>query len=241
MFFRLLLISLVGVVTTSCSANAEIKTSGTLNNEQSAEKLILAKTEKISSTNTAKIPQQHETDRFTAPVGNLTNVSAQPNEQNLSKGNPKPNQYSVATGGTYMQLVKTNEVNQLGNPIYALLLYANGQQVGAYRTVTGRAHTQNRDRDRSGTEAPLPDGRYTVAKQVVRGTIAEAGDRFLAIQPQFRTGRTALGIHYDPSFDKNNGEDGTSGCIALTNRQELTEVLDYVRTYKPQFINVSIR
>lgn len=241
MFFRLLLISLACIATTSCSANAEIKVSETSNNGQTAEKVISAKTEKISSTNTAKTQQQHETGNFTAPVGNLTNVSAQPDEQNLSKGNPKPDQYSAATSGTYMQLVRTNDVNQMGNPIYALLLYANGQQVGAYKTVSGRAHTQNRNRDRSGTEAPLPDGIYKVAKRVVRGTIAEAGDRFLAIQPQFRTGRTDLGIHYDPSFEKDNGEDGTSGCIALTNRQELSEVLEYVRAYKPQFINVTIR
>jgi hypothetical protein len=241
MLLRLLLISLTCVATASCSANAEIKVPETSNKGQATEKLISANTDKLSSTNTVKTPQPNEIDNFAAPVGNLTNISAHPDEQSLSKGNLKPNQYSATTGGTYMQLVRTNDVNQMGNPIYALILYVNGQQIDSFMTVSGRAHTQNRDRHRSGTEAPLPDGRYQVAKRVVRGTIAEAGDRFLAIQPQFRTGRTALGIHYDPSYEKNNGEDGTSGCIALTNRDDLSKVLEYVRNYNFQFLDVVIR
>ncbi|BAY10349.1 L,D-transpeptidase [Calothrix sp. NIES-2098] len=241
MVFRLLLITLSCVATASCSANAEIKVPQTLNNEQSPSKLISANKEKISSTNTVKSPQQDEIDSFATPVGNLTNRSRHSDEQSLSKGRAKPHQYSAAIGSNYMQLVPTNQVNHLGNPLYELRLFANGQQIGSYMTVSGRAYTQTRDRDRSGTEAPLPDGRYRVAKRVTRGSIPEAGDRFLAIQPQFHTGRTDLGIHYDPSFEKNNGEDGTSGCIALTNREDLTEVLEYVRTYKPQFLNVTIR
>ena len=48
------------------------------------------------------------------------------------------------------------------------------------------------------------------------GTHPEVGGRFLPIEPLFPTGRYALGIHYDPSFQKTNGEDGTVGCIALT-------------------------
>jgi L,D-transpeptidase catalytic domain len=241
MLFRLLLITLTCVAATSCSANAEIKVPQTLNNGRSAEKLISANTEKVSNTNTVKSPQKGEVDSFAAPVGNLTNLSSHTDEQSLSKGNAKPHQYSAVTGGNYMQLVRTDEVNQLGNPLYQLLLFANGQPIGSYITVSGRAYTQTRNRDRSGTEAPLPDGKYQVAKRAIRGTIAEAGDRFLAIQPQFRTGRTALGIHYDPSFEKNNGEDGTSGCIALTNREDLSEVLEYVRTYNPRFLEVTIR
>jgi hypothetical protein len=99
----------------------------------------------------------------------------------------------------------------------------------------------HRNRHQAGTEAPLPDGKYQVAKTSVAGTIPEAGDRFLAIQPLFRTGRSALGIHYDPSFEKNNGEDGTSGCIGLTNRGDLDFVLNYVRTYRPQYLEVKIQ
>jgi hypothetical protein len=143
--------------------------------------------------------------------------------------------------GNFMTLIFTGQTNLLGNPLYELRLHVNGEMVSSYLTVSGRTHTQNKNRHQSGTEAPLPDGKYKVAKTSVAGTIREAGDRFLAIQPLFQTGRSALGIHYDPSFEKSNGEDGTSGCIGLTNKPALDEVLDYVRTHQPQYLEVNIQ
>lgn len=140
----------------------------------------------------------------------------------------------------YMTLRKLGKTNALGNPLYELRLYADGRLASKFITVSGRASSQNRDRHKSGTKAPLPNGKYSVAKATVPGTHPEVGDRFLPIQPLFRTGRRYLGIHYDPSFEINNGEDGTSGCIALTNREELSKVLNFVRTYRPQFIDVRI-
>lgn len=143
--------------------------------------------------------------------------------------------------GNFMTLTPTGQTNLLGNPLYELRLYVNGELTNSYQTVSGRSHTQNKNRHQSGTEAPLPDGQYKVAKTTVAGTIPEAGDRFLAIQPLFQTGRSALGIHYDPSFEKNNGEDGTSGCIGLTNKQDFDEVLNYIRIYQPQYLKVNIQ
>lgn len=160
---------------------------------------------------------------------------------NKSEQKNSQTQLTAAAKGSYMTLMPTGRANALGNPLYQLKLYANGQLFGTYTTVSGRAFTQNRNRNRSGTEAPLPDGMYQVAKASIPGTVVEAGDRFLPIQPLFQTGRSALGIHYDPSFEKKNGEDGTSGCIALTNRQELSQVLNYVRTYQPKYLEVQIR
>lgn len=147
----------------------------------------------------------------------------------------------AAKPASYMTLKRTGRRNALGNPLYQLRLYANGQSIGAYTAVSGREYTQNRNRNQAGTEAPLPDGRYKVARAPIPGTIVEAGDRFLPIQPLFRTGRSALGIHYDPSFEKDNGEDGTSGCIALTDKRELNQVLNYVRTYQPKYLEVNIQ
>ena len=141
----------------------------------------------------------------------------------------------------YLTLEPTGRTNTLGNPLYQLRLYADGQLIGAYTTVSGRANTQNRNRNTAGTEAPLPDGNYKVAKTSIPGTISEAGERFLPIQPLFWTGRSALGIHYDPSFEKGNGEDGTSGCVALTNKRDLDQVLNYVRTYQPKYFKVNIQ
>ncbi|AKG21010.1 L,D-transpeptidase [Calothrix sp. 336/3] len=148
--------------------------------------------------------------------------------------------YNSATSRSYMTLSPTKCTNAVGNPLYKLSLYANGQLVGTYLTVSGRADTQSKNRHRGGTKAPLPDGKYTVAKGITAGVEPEVGDRFLAIHPTFRTGRSALGIHYDPSFEKKNGEDGTSGCIGLRNKQELDQVLNYVRQYHPQYLQVKI-
>lgn len=142
---------------------------------------------------------------------------------------------------SYMKLLTSGTTNKLGNPIYILNFYVNGQLIKTYQTVTGRVHTQHRNRHKSGTEAPLPDGRYKVAKTPVPGTIREAGNLFLPIQPLFQTNRSALGIHYDPSFEKDNGEDGTSGCIGLKSQAELNEFLNDVRQYQPRYLTVDIQ
>jgi len=171
----------------------------------------------------------------------LANSFSSDRDLNKSEQKNLQAQLTAAAKGNYMMLTPTGKANARGNPLYDLKLYANGQLINTYKTVSGRAFTQGRNRHRAGTEAPLPDGRYEVAKASIPGTIVEAGDRFLPIQPLFQTGRSALGIHYDPSYEKKNGEDGTSGCIALTNRDKLTEVLNYVRTYQPKYLEVYIR
>lgn len=158
-----------------------------------------------------------------------------------NKKNQGSQKIVASKSSNYMKLISTGKRNALGNPLYQLQLYANGREIGTYATVSGRTHTQNKNRHQAGTEAPLPDGRYKVARTPIPGTIREAGDRFLPIQPLFQTGRSALGIHYDPSFEKKNGEDGTSGCIGLKNKSELDKVLNYVRTYRPKYLEVNIR
>lgn len=158
------------------------------------------------------------------------------NESQLYGANP----LEPVKQGSYMTLTSTGSSNALGNPLYQMNLYANGRLLHTYVAVSGRAHTQKRNRNKSGTQAPLPDGRYSVAKSAVPGTNSEVGGRFLHIQPLFSTGRSALGIHYDPSFEKSNGEDGTEGCIALSKKQELSNLLNYVRTYRPKYLEVNI-
>ncbi|OKH22787.1 hypothetical protein NIES593_11735 [Hydrococcus rivularis NIES-593] len=192
----------------------------------------------VESTNFLEIPTENLTPK---KLNSKKSTFASTSDSSFEKGDESKNSIALSSQGSYMTLTPTGLTNTLGNPLYELRLYANGQLRGTYTTVSGRAYTQNRNRHQAGTEAPLPDGIYKVAKTSVAGTIAEAGDRFLAIQPLFRTGRSALGIHYDPSFEKNNGEDGTSGCIALTNRRDLDLVLNYVRTYQPQYLEVNIQ
>ncbi len=244
--------SLTCLAIASSNANAEVKATKNINSLQSlgnfqnlADKLASVAGEKINSSNTAKSLVSGEKNHSASPESSISDVSDNIAIQVLSKGNKKSHKVSTELGyqrnSNYMTLTPTGQANSLGNPLYELRLFANGQLIGRYMTVSGRAYTQNRDRNRSGTEAPLPDGRYKVATAATRGSIPEAGDRFLPIQPLFSTWRSSLGIHYDPSFNQNNGEDGTSGCVALTNREDLSQVLEYVHTYRPEFLDVTIR
>ncbi|MEO0844015.1 MAG: L,D-transpeptidase [Cyanobacteria bacterium J06643_5] len=157
-------------------------------------------------------------------------------DQKIAARNTNPLNYS----GNFMTLIPTGQTNTQDNPLYRLSLYADGKLVHSFVSVSGRTFTQDRNRHQSGTEAPLPDGKYTVATAAIPGSIAEAGDHFLPIQPKFRTGRSALGFHVDPSFEKSNGEDGTAGCIGLTNKEDLDKLLSFVATYKPRFLDVTI-
>jgi hypothetical protein len=118
--------------------------------------------------------------------------------------------------GTYALLLSTNLVNDQKNPILELKLVVNGQQISSYQCVSGTAYA----RDSSKTNNVLPDGEYLIASGLVPGATAEVGGKFLAITPKFKTSRSALGIHLDPSYNKKNGEDGTSGCIGLITAED---------------------
>ncbi|MGB6300977.1 MAG: DUF459 domain-containing protein [Rivularia sp. (in: cyanobacteria)] len=141
---------------------------------------------------------------------------------------------------SYMRLEQTGRKNKLDNPLYRLCLYAEGQLQGSYDAVTGRAVTQKNNRNQPGTGAPLPDGKYRVANQIMPGLVPEAGKLFLSVFPTFNTARGNFGIHYDPSFEKNNGHDGTGGCVALTKESDLDEVIEFWEKYKPQYFFVEI-
>lgn len=173
------------------------------------------------------------------PLLKSTDIEPDKNIERVSKNSEQNNNDS--TRANYITLESEGKFNGRGNPIYKLRLYIKGIETRSYDTVSGRTHTQNRNRNKAGTEAPLPDGKYKVARTPIPGTILEAGDLFLPIQPLFWTGRSALGIHYDPSYEKANGEDRTSGCVALTSKKDLNDVLEYVRTFKPKYFEVNIQ
>jgi hypothetical protein len=136
--------------------------------------------------------------------------------------------------------------NQFNNPIYKLTAYRDNTSSYIFQlnAVTGRAFTQSRNRYQSLTEAPLPDGSYSVTPRVVRGTIPEVGGTMVPIFPKRgfdpRMRRTALGIHWDPSFDRDKSEDGTSGCIGLTSKSDYHRVRNFVLKYRPRSLEVQI-
>lgn len=246
--------SLSCLTVVSCAANARVSL---LSEKAGRQPSLTDKGEQISANITDKAGSTNylETSDLANKNADSSSLLSEELVSQVSRNSIKPEAKQVknfdrkiATGimnpvtvGGYMTLTPTGQTNVLNNPLYDLRLYLNGQLVDSFVTVSGRAYTQNKNRHQSGTEAPLPDGRYRVARKVVAGTIPEAGDRFLPIQPLFRTGRTALGFHVDPSFGKNNGEDGTSGCIGLVSKEDLDRFLSFVRTHRPQFIDVKIQ
>jgi hypothetical protein len=144
--------------------------------------------------------------------------------------------------GNYLRLVRdlSRGTNDLGNPIYTLEAYIGGEQYQTFSAVSGIASTQQLDRNIGSNHAPLPDGLYRVSDQIVPGTVPEVGRTFIGIYPQFQTNRSDLGIHVDPSFNKKNGSDGTSGCIGLTTTAERDAVNEFVAKYHPHNLYVSI-
>jgi hypothetical protein len=143
--------------------------------------------------------------------GNKTEASLLPNSNPSSKSQVGSESNSKPLYPTYVALVSTSEVNKLQNPILNLILYVNNQEIGRYKCTSARAFL----RDSRKTNNVIPDGQYTIASNTTKGTVPEVGGLFLPITPNFKTNRSALGIHFDPSFNKNNGEDGTHGCIGL--------------------------
>jgi hypothetical protein len=144
--------------------------------------------------------------------------------------------------GNYLRLVRdpSKGTNDNGNPIYTLEAYVGGERYQTFSAVSGVASSQQLDRNIGSNHAPLPDGLYRVSDQIVPGTVPEVGRTFIGIYPQFQTGRSDLGIHVDPSFNKKNGSDGTSGCIGLTTATERDAINDFVLKYHPHNLYVSI-
>lgn len=140
----------------------------------------------------------------------------------------------------FLVMSPTGLVNSLGNPLFKVEFISNNKLIDTFTAVSGRAHTQNRNRNVSGTQAPLPNGKYRVAFSSVPGTSREVGGRFLPITPMFRTGRFALGFHYDPSFDINPVEDGTDGCIGLTTPEQRDRLFKLVQQYRPSYLEVNL-
>jgi hypothetical protein len=185
----------------------------------------------------------------------LSNISAIPKIDRLAKHPRRKyltnNQnFSPASCQAFPCLILTqapsNFQNRFNNPIYKLIAYRDKTSKYTFKldAVTGRGFTQARNRYQSNTEAPLPDGSYSIAAKVVTGTIREVGGTMVPIFPKSgfnpRMKRTALGIHWDPSFNKDKKEDGTSGCIGLTNKNDYHQVRDFVLKYHPRSLEVKI-
>jgi hypothetical protein len=145
---------------------------------------------------------------------------------------PGSSALAVGTSSGQMVLVRTErQLPVSGDPIWELQLLLPGQPPRAYEALVGRARRQDGDRDRLGSKAPLPRGRYAVTEitPVQPTDDAELG-RFLwiGLQPDFPTARRGLGIHHDPSAGRGRSS-GTDGCIGLIHGNDLLVLGDLLR------------
>jgi hypothetical protein len=156
--------------------------------------------------------------------------------------------YQCTSTKSHLFLGNGTAKNSYGNPIYSLHLCIGGKEIRSYEIVTGRNFTQKKNRNQSGTHSPLPNGKYRVSNSLTQGMVAEVGrvnglsvsKPFLPISPMFSTGRSALGIHVDPSYNKDPKEDGTSGCIGLTNTGDFKALWADIKRYQIKDLQVAI-
>jgi hypothetical protein len=156
--------------------------------------------------------------------------------------------YQCSGTNNHLFLGNGTAKNKYGNPIYILHLCAGGREEKSYKIITGRSFTQQKNRNQSGTHSPLPNGKYRISSGLTQGMMVEVGrvnglsvsQPFLPISPMFSTGRSALGIHVDPSYNKDPKEDGTSGCIGLTNPADFKALWSDINQYQIRDLQVAI-
>jgi hypothetical protein len=127
-------------------------------------------------------------------------------------------------------------IKETKDPLWELQLVAtDGKVLEVLPALTGRAYRQTADRNIAGNKSPLPKGTYSID----RGGIASAPfsdpelgkGYWVPITPLFSTGRSALGFHQDPSWGKQNGESGTSGCVGLANATDTAKLVDWIKHF----------
>lgn len=168
--------------------------------------------------------QQLHFDEFIAPPNSPSRETLKPLEL------PRQQQKSKIV------VVKTNEtVKPTNDPIWEVQLVVNDKVVETLPALIGRATKQNANRHTAGNKSPLPIGTYVITTSEISSAPfddPEVGRGFwVPIEPTFATGRSALGIHHDPSWGKTNGESGTSGCIGLKSAQDTNTVVSWIRKY----------
>ncbi len=191
------------------------------------------------------------TDRVPAPATIAVTSALQPvaplNEVAKSSTD-SVSKYQCSNTSNHLFLGNGTARNKYGNPIYLLHICVGGKEQRSYEIVTGRSFTQQKNRDRSGTHSPLPNGKYRMSSGLTQGTLVEVGkvsglnvsQPFLPISPMFGTGRSALGIHVDPSYNKDPKEDGTSGCIGLTSPADFKSLWSDIDRYQIRNLQVAI-
>lgn len=123
-----------------------------------------------------------------------------------------PEVYTVVCNNC-VYITNSGEVNSQDNVIYNVSVIVD-YEVYNFKTLSGRSWTQELDRNKASKGAPSPNGSYTIGN-LTDGYKYETGGVFLPYEPNFKTERSFLGFHIDPSWGLDNDEDGTVGCHAF--------------------------
>jgi len=145
---------------------------------------------------------------------------------------PNPTRARAAVSAEASLLVlerTTHRLSGTADPIWILRLDTPGEHTHSFEAVTGRAHRQNADRRRTGTRAPLPAGHDNrgPVEPLGPGDPRELGPIWIGIEPLFPTGRGHLGIHLDPSANR-DANSGILGCVGLINRSDMFHLASLV-------------
>ena len=200
------------------------------------------------ATNSPNV-QTSNLEETNAAIATTNPVEAEATSTSISKSSIEPNSGDrCKSTNNHLFLGNGTIKNKYGNPIYLLHLCVGGKERRSFEIVTGRNFTQQKNRHQSGTHSPLPNGKYRMSNSLTQGMLAEVGkvdglsvrQPFLPISPMFSTGRSALGIHVDPSFNRDPKEDGTSGCIGLTNSADFKSLWANIQNYQIRDLQVAI-
>ncbi|NMG08260.1 SH3 domain-containing protein [Brasilonema sp. UFV-L1] len=113
------------------------------------------------------------------------------------------------------------------------LIDSRNQVVNTVRGISGRVNKQTPS-DIAGSQTPLPFGIYTFNYPgIVEFKGGEFGGVWSPVTPTFNTGRSEIGIHYDPSALLQNANSGTAGCFATPTVEEKDTMTKFIRAYKP--------
>lgn len=143
------------------------------------------------------------------------------------------NEFITVIRGARVVANRTTE-NINGLRVYtARLIDSTGRVINTVRGVSGRANNQTPSHVAS-SQAPIPFGVYKFDfPGVVEFKDGEFGGVWSSMTPTFTTGRSELGVHYDPSAFKQNSNSGTAGCFATPTIQERDIMTNFIRTHKP--------
>ncbi|MEA5571082.1 SH3 domain-containing protein [Calothrix sp. UHCC 0171] len=118
------------------------------------------------------------------------------------------------------------------------LIDGTGKVINTVRAVSGRANKQTPSHI-AGSQTPLPFGIY---KFDFPGSVKFQGGEFggvwSPVTPIFKTGRSEIGVHYDPSALLKNADSGTAGCFATPTTKEKDIMTNFIRTYQPTHLIV---